>query len=140
MTWWGFTSTTTDPEVPNAFIANAEQSTLFNISGKDLWGYDIQAFSKFTEKEVVLEPEARVKVSSVVHHGSSALTVNVELQAFEHFVLEDIIKMPRFVKEVKGKKKVKVKEVPEGLKVENTTDKAVELLWSPVKGRELCTK
>ena len=52
-------------------------------------------------------------------------------------VLEKVVKVPKHVKEVKAKKKVKVKEVPKGFKAENITDKAVELSWAPVKGKEV---
>ena len=47
VTWWGFTSTTTDLGVTQDFIDGAAASTLFNIGGEDLWGYSIKAFSPF---------------------------------------------------------------------------------------------
>ena len=91
VTWWGFTSTTTDFKIVNTFMERAPQSTLFTIGGEDLWGYSIKAFSQFpNEKEVLLEPEAKVFVSGVVTRGSFS-TINVTLQKFEHLVLEDII-------------------------------------------------
>ena len=91
VTWWGFTSTTTDFDATNGFISGAAESTLFNIGGPDLWGYSIQAFSPFKkETEVLLEPEAKVKVNGVVPFGSN-FVAHVELQPFTHLVLEDII-------------------------------------------------
>ena len=90
VTWWGFTSTTTDLGVTNKFISAAAASTLFNIGGKDLWGYDIQPFSPFEEKEILLEPETKVVVGGIASFGAS-LVVHVELQPFARLVLEDII-------------------------------------------------
>ena len=92
VTWWGFTSTTTNLDATNGFINDAvAASTLFNIRGKDLWGYDIQSFSPFqNEAEVLLEPEAKVKVNGI-SGNCSFLVVNVELQPFTRLVLEDII-------------------------------------------------
>ena len=52
-------------------------------------------------------------------------------------VLKKVVKVTKYVKEVKAKKKVKVKEVPKGFKAENITDKAVELSWVPVKGKKV---
>ena len=91
VTWWGFTSTATNMEVTKNFISKAAQSTLFIIGGADLWGYDIKAFSRYPEEtEVLLEPEAKVKVISSLE-DTNPLIVNVELQPFTHPVLEDII-------------------------------------------------
>ena len=92
VTWWAFTSTTLDGEVTSNFIRKSPESTLFNISGADLWGYDIRAFSQFPEEaEVLLEPEAKVDVISVIRHQDSILSINIKLQPFKHLVLEDII-------------------------------------------------
>ena len=92
VTWWGFTSTATDMGVTKNFISKAAESTLFIIGGADLWDYDIKAFSKYPEEtEVLLEPEAKVKVVSDVIPLGSSLIINVELQPFTHLVLEDII-------------------------------------------------
>ena len=63
--WWTFTSTTEDLEATRAFIGKSE-GTLFAVSGK-AWGYDISTFSDFPdEKEILLEPERRFQVDSVI--------------------------------------------------------------------------
>ena len=72
----------------------SEKSTLFHISGEDLWEYDIRAFSKYIkEKEILLEPEAKVRVDDVAKMGAAGgnLVIDVTLQKFEHLVLEDVI-------------------------------------------------
>ena len=90
VTWWGFTSTTTDFDVVNTFIEDAPERTLFIIGGADLWGYNIKPFSSFSdEEEILLEPESNVLVNGVV--PGTPLTVNVTLQKLDHLVLEDII-------------------------------------------------
>ena len=126
--WWTFTSTTEDLEATRIFIGESE-STLFTISGKP-WGYDISMFSDFPdEKEILLEPERKLKVTGVAREGN-IIAVNAEMVKTP-LVLEDLIK----VKTVKIKEKnSKRKETPENLKAENSTETAVELSWSEPKG------
>ena len=127
-TWWAFTSTTTSLEATRKFICNRE-STLF-VVGKSPWGYDISVFSDFPdEKEILLEPERKLKVTGVVRQGQHII-VNAEM-VDTPLILEKIVKAPKHVKAIKAKKS-KVKEVPESLKAENATDKTVELSWRPV--------
>ena len=92
VTWWGFTSTTADLEATKGFIKGAEESTLFKLCGEDLWGYDISAFSQFpgAESEIVLEPEAKVVIESVLTRGA-VTTIKGTLQKFDRLVLEDVI-------------------------------------------------
>ena len=93
VTWWGFTSTTTSLKATQNFIKGAQASTLFNIGGEDLWGYDIKAFSPFKkEEEVLLEPETKIfiKEDGNIELGTT-LVIHVTIQKFEHLVLEDII-------------------------------------------------
>lgn len=133
VTWWGFTSTTTNPETLNHFLGKSTGNTVFIIEGKNLWGYDIQSFSGFTENEILLEPEAKIAVKSVEGQGSSTLTINVDLQPFNHLVLEDIIRVseaPSPVKEVK----ISSGMIPESLTVKNTIYRGFEISWNPVAG------
>lgn len=133
ITWWGFTSTTTDPVILNDLLSKSTKKTVFNIEGKNLWGYDIQSFSKFNEKEILLEPEANITVKSVEGQGSSTLTINVDLQPFNHLVLEDIIPVPKASSPVK-EVKISSGMIPEGLTVENTIYRGFEISWNPVAG------
>ena len=127
-TWWTFTSTTTSLEVTQRFLGKAG-GTLFVLSGNP-WGYDISLFSDYPdEKEILLEPERKLNVTSVFREGQ-LITVNAEMLDTP-LVLEKVVKVSKSVKAIKTKKS-KVKEVPEGFKVENITDKAVELSWTPV--------
>ena len=91
VTWWGFTSTSKNIGVTNFFVDPSSDRTLFIIKGNDLWGYDIQAFSKFdNEEEVLLEPETRVEVVKVTLNQDE-LTVNLEFQPSTHLALDESI-------------------------------------------------
>ena len=112
------------------------EATLFVVSGSP-WGYDISVFSDFPEEEeILLEPERKLKVASVVKEGQ-LITVIVEMLDTP-LVLEKVVKVTKHVKEIKTKKS-EAKKVPKDLKAENITNKAVDLSWSPVevKGKEV---
>ena len=67
-TFWGFTSTSPDPELAFKFLSrNAEikEGTVFTLGG-DIWGYDIEIFNYYNEKEFLLEPEKKFKVDDVL--------------------------------------------------------------------------
>ena len=131
-TWWAFTSTTTSLEATQEFLGDRE-STLFVVSGNP-WGYDISVFSDFPEeKEILLEPERKLRVTSVSREGQ-LITVNAEMLDTP-LVLEKVVKVSKRAKEVKVRKS-KVKEVPKDLKAENVTSKAVGLSWTPVEVKD----
>lgn len=123
VTWWGFTSTSTDRNISGDFTDSRSQKTLFIIGG-DLWGYDIQDFSFFrNENEILLEPEAKVEVKSISIQGS-LLEINVDFQPFENLVLEDIIKVPNAV-------------IPKDFKAEDHVKNSLKLSWSPIPGSNI---
>ena len=126
--WWTFTSTTEDLETTEAFIGENE-GTLFAISGKP-WGYDISLFSDYPdEKEILLEPERKLKITGVTR-DENVISVNAEMVKTP-LVLEDLIK----VKAVKIMERVSSnKGVPGDLRVGNITETAMELSWSEPKG------
>lgn len=157
VTWWGFTSTTTDLDKVNIFIEGAPESTMFNIGGSNLWGYDIKLFSPFPEEEeILLEPEARVFVKGIISN-SKPLVINVALQNFDHLVLEDIIpvggikNVPTLKIPAKSKRKTSLSikkkkaednedekaniQIPQGLNVKNSLFKGFELSWHSVVGK-----
>lgn len=67
-TFWGFTSTSSNPKISYQFLDTTKQmksGTLFTLEG-DLWGYDITLFNWFGEKEILLEPERKFIVHNVL--------------------------------------------------------------------------
>ena len=40
---------------------NNKSGTVFTFEG-NVWGYDIQPFSYFKEKEILIEPERKIKI------------------------------------------------------------------------------
>ena len=127
-TWWAFTSTTEDLERTKAFIEKSE-GTLFTISGKP-WGYDISMFSYYPdEKEILIVPERRLKITSVDRKGN-IIAVDAEMVKTP-LMLEELIKMKAVrIKERKSKNK---EDVPGNFRVENITESSVELSWEKPK-------
>ena len=66
--FWGFTSTSTDPKMTYSFLNKEEKiktGTVFTLGG-NVWGYDIELFNYFHEKEILLEPERKFIVDNVL--------------------------------------------------------------------------
>ena len=67
-TFWGFTSTSTNPKDTYMFLKDEKEfksGTIFSLEG-DIWGYDIEIFNYFNEKEILLEPERKFIVKNVL--------------------------------------------------------------------------
>ena len=67
-TFWGFTSTSINPKMTLNFLGKKnylKTGTIFTIGG-DVWGYDIKLFNYYNEEEILLEPETKFIVDSVL--------------------------------------------------------------------------
>ena len=67
-TFWGFTSTSSNPKMTYNFLKDGEimkAGTVFSLGG-DIWGYDIELFNFFREKEILLEPERKFNIDNVL--------------------------------------------------------------------------
>ena len=67
-TFWGFTSTSPDAKLTYSFLKKEEKlktGTIFRLGG-DIWGYDIELFNFYKEKEILLEPERKFIVDDVL--------------------------------------------------------------------------
>ena len=67
-TFYGFISTTPDPKTTYNFLARIDgqrSGTIFSFGG-DVWGYDIELFNFFLEKEILLEPGGSFIVENVL--------------------------------------------------------------------------
>ena len=66
-TFWGFTSTSNDKETTYKFLESLNDNktgTLYKLYGK-IWGYKLDLFNSYGEKEILLEPERKFKVESI---------------------------------------------------------------------------
>lgn len=127
VTWWGFTSTSINKGVAVNFMKGSPKKSFFTIKGKGMWGYDIQAFSNYKEGEFLLEPEAKIKIREVNQVTKTELELEVELQPFEHLVLEDVIKVPEEIVEEF------VCSTIEDLTAKQDAYGEIVLSWSPVE-------
>ena len=80
-TFWGFTSTSTDPKTTYSFLKNEEKiktGTIFVLGG-DIWGYDIELFNYYHEKEILLEPERKFKIDNVLPPLNEIININCSI-------------------------------------------------------------
>jgi len=67
-TFWGFTSTSTNPNTTYNFLQDENSlkaGTIFTLGG-EVWGYDITLFNYYGEKEILLEPERKFIIDNVL--------------------------------------------------------------------------
>ena len=80
-TFWGFTSTSSDSKLTLSFLnkeGNMSSGTIF-ILGGDIWGYDIELFNYFHEKEILLEPERKFIVDNVMPEVNKVININCSI-------------------------------------------------------------
>ena len=76
-TFWGFTSTSYNPKMVYNFLKEEEKmksGTVFSLGG-DIWGYDIELFNYFGEKEILLEPERKFIIDNVLPPQNEIINV-----------------------------------------------------------------
>ena len=92
-TFWGFTSTSPNPQTAYDFLnkeENNKNGTVFTLTGK-VWGYNITLFNKFNENEILIEPERKFKVVEVLPPLNEIIHVRCEIKD-SPLVLTDILK------------------------------------------------
>ena len=90
-TFWGFTSTSPDPNMTYSFLKAKEQmktGTIFSLSG-DIWGYNIELFNFFHEKEILLEPERKFIVSNVLPPINEIININCNILKTDLILSDD---------------------------------------------------
>jgi len=79
-TFWGFTSTSSNPKTTYEFLEGKKikSGTVFSLGG-DIWGYDIELFNFFREKEILLEPERKFIVENVLPPLNEIISVTCKI-------------------------------------------------------------
>ena len=80
-TFWPFTSTSADPTETYKFLNKGQEmksGTLFILKG-DLWGYDIELFNIFGEKEILLEPERKYIIEDVLPAYNGVIQIECKM-------------------------------------------------------------
>ena len=96
-TFWGFTSTTTDAVTSYSFLKGTEKAktgTIFVIGG-DIWGYDIEVFNYFHEKEILLEPERKVKIDNALPPVNGIIYINCSILKSNLILTNEKISEPK---------------------------------------------
>ena len=76
-TFWTFLSVTPNQKESYKFLRNDggnKSGTIFTIGG-DIWGYDIELFSFYREKEIILEPERKYKIDIAMPEVNGIINV-----------------------------------------------------------------
>ncbi len=84
-TFWGFTSTSTNPNTTYNFLKKKDNEseamktgTIFTLSG-DVWGYNIEPFNFFHEKEILLEPERKYTITNILPPLNGVISINCDI-------------------------------------------------------------
>ena len=84
-TFWGFTSTSTNPNTTYNFLKKKDNEseaiktgTIFILSG-DVWGYNIEPFNFFHEKEILLEPERKYTITNILPPLNGVISINCDI-------------------------------------------------------------
>ena len=80
-TFWGFTSTSINPKTTYNFLKDEKDfksGTIFSLEG-DIWGYDIELFNYFYEKEILLEPERKFIVKNVLPPINEIINITCQI-------------------------------------------------------------
>ena len=87
-TFWGFTSTSPDPNMTYSFLKDTvnemnekismKTGTVFTLGG-DVWGYNIEIFNYYHEKEILLEPERKFIVTNVLPPLNGITNINCNI-------------------------------------------------------------
>ena len=80
-TFWGFTSTSSDAKLAFQFLnkeENVKKGTIFRLGG-DIWGYNIELFNYFKEKEILLEPERKFIVEDVIPPLNDVINITCKI-------------------------------------------------------------
>ena len=105
-TFWGFTSTS--PDIKTSYNFLGKGGTIFSLAG-DIWGYDIQIFNVFGEKEILLEPERELIIEESLPEVNGIIYVRCIIKSTP-LVLEDLIENQSVNKLIKDVKDVKINE------------------------------
>ena len=80
--FWGFTSTSPNPKTTLDFLGKKQQfktGTIFTLIG-NVWGYDITLFNYYNEEEILLEPETKFVVESVLPPVNDIINIICRIQ------------------------------------------------------------
>lgn len=96
---WAFTSASPSQATALSFLGDngyhqekkIKQGTLFLLYGK-VWGYDITVFNKYNEEEILLEPERKFRIESVVTDANDIIVATCEILD-SSLVLSDLKKV-----------------------------------------------
>ena len=96
-TFWGITSTTANPNMMYHFLKNnndggqaMKTGTIFILSG-DAWGYNIEPFNFFHEKEILLEPERKYKITNILPPLNGVISINCDILGADLILSDEII-------------------------------------------------
>jgi len=83
-TFWGFTSTSPNPTMTYGFLKEdikdqkIKTGTIF-VLNRYIWGYDITLFNAYNENEILIEPERKFKIISVLPPINGIITIHCNI-------------------------------------------------------------
>ena len=97
--FWAFTSASPSQATASGFLGDngyhqekkIKQGTIFLLYG-EVWGYDITVFNEYNEEEILLEPERKFRIESVITDANDIIVATCEILD-SSLVLSDLKKV-----------------------------------------------
>ena len=75
-TLWGFISTSLESKDNYLFLKKEKINTIFTLGG-DIWGYDLELFNYYNEKEILIEPERTLIIDEIIENSITKINCTI---------------------------------------------------------------
>ena len=76
ITYWGFISASLELKNNYLILTKEKINTIFELGG-DVWGYDLELFNYYNEKEILIEPERTIIIDKIIENNITKINCTI---------------------------------------------------------------